>query len=59
MISPTLTFKAQSLYGAYAPDSGVCCFGGCFEEAVNALHDELQARQAKDRSQTGEERENH
>lgn len=40
------TFKAQSLYGAYAPDAGVCFYGSCFEEAVNGLTDELRTRAA-------------
>jgi len=40
------TFKAQSLYGAYAPDAGVCVYGSCFEEAVNGLADELSMRAA-------------
>jgi len=47
MTTPTLTFKAQSLYVAYAPDSGAYSFGGCFEEAVNSLNDELAARGVK------------
>jgi hypothetical protein len=42
MINQTFTFKAQSLYGAYAPDTGVCFYGACFEEAVNGLNDELR-----------------
>lgn len=41
--SPTLTFKIQSLYCAYAPDFDVCSFGGCFEEAVNSLHEQMKA----------------
>ena len=43
MTGPTLTFKAQSLYVAYAPDSGAYSFGGCFEEAVNSLADQLRS----------------
>jgi hypothetical protein len=42
----TFTFKAQSLYGAYAPNVGVCFYGSCFEEAVNGLTDELRIRAA-------------
>ena len=57
MNSLTLTFKAQTLYVAYAPDSGAYSFGGCFEEAVNSLHEELAAR-AEAVIQTGEERKN-
>ena len=43
MTSPTLTFKIQSLYCAYAPDFDVCSFGGCFEEALNSLHEQMKA----------------
>ena len=42
MITQPFTFKAQTLYGAYAPESGVCFYGACFEEAVNGLADELR-----------------
>ena len=45
-MNQTFTFKAQSLYGAYAPDAGVCFYGSCFEEAVNGLTDELRTRAA-------------
>jgi len=45
-MNQTFTFKAQSLYGAYAPDAGVCFYGSCFEEAVNGLNDELRIRAA-------------
>ena len=43
MASPTLTFKIQSLYCAYALDFDVCSFGGCFEEALNSLHEQTKA----------------
>lgn len=43
MTSPTLTFKIQSLYCAYAPQSGLFSFGDCFEEAVNSLNEQLEA----------------
>lgn len=55
MTSPTFTFKIQSLYCAYALNFDVCSFGGCFEEALNTLHDELRAQQINQRSKTGEE----
>ena len=45
-MNQTLTFKAQSLYGAYAPEADVCVYGACFEEAVNGLTDELRIRAA-------------
>jgi hypothetical protein len=38
------TYKTCGLYVSYAPDSGAYSFGGCFEEAVNGLQDELRAR---------------
>ena len=56
MIISTRTFKIQGLYCAYAPERGVFSYGGCFEEAVNSLHDELQARHGKERSRNGQER---
>ena len=55
MINQPITFKAQSLYGAYAPNSGVCFYGACFEEAVNGLADELRNRAAaRVQTETGE-----
>jgi hypothetical protein len=43
-MNQTFTFKAQSLYGAYAPAADLCFYGSCFEEAVNGLNDELRTR---------------
>lgn len=51
----TLTTKLESFYVAYAPDSGAYFYGGCFEEAVNGLAAELQARTVQ-AERTGEER---
>ena len=42
MITQPFTFKAQTLYGAYAPESFLCVYGACFGEAVNGLTDELR-----------------
>jgi hypothetical protein len=42
MSTPTLTFKAQSLYVAYAPDFDVSAYGGCQDEALNNLTDEIR-----------------
>ena len=42
MTSPTLTFKIQSLYCAYALDFDVCSFGGCLEGALNSLHEQTK-----------------
>ena len=54
MNSPTLTFKAQTLYVAYAPEFDLSAYGGCRDEALNNLSDELRQHQAGDA--TGEER---
>jgi hypothetical protein len=56
MINQLLTFKVQGLYGAYAPDVGVCFYGACFEEAVNGLNDELRTRAATVAKGKGNER---
>ena len=40
--NPTITFKVQNLYVAYAPGADLCCYGGCFEEAANGLADQLR-----------------
>lgn len=50
-----IAYKDTSFYVAYAPDSGVYSFGGCFEEAVNGLQDELMVLAGKKRL-TGEGR---
>jgi hypothetical protein len=52
MIPLKLTFKAQSLYVAYAPQFDVSAYGGCQDEALNNLTEQI--RQAGDG--TGEER---
>jgi len=49
----TVTMKVGNLYVAYAPDSGHCYYGGCFEEAVNGLTDELQKLLVKAGQGTG------
>jgi hypothetical protein len=43
-LTPSLTFKIQSIYCAYALDFDVYSFGGCFEEALNSLHEQMRAR---------------
>jgi hypothetical protein len=52
--TPTLTFKARGFYVAYAPQSGIVSYGGCFEEAANGLTDQLRSSESE--KQTGEER---
>ena len=44
----TITAKVQTLYVAYAPDEDVCCYGACFEEAVNGLTQQLHDRATGD-----------
>jgi len=55
MTAQTLTFKAQSLYVAYAPDFDVSAYGGCRDEALNNLADVISQRQVAGEA-TGEER---
>jgi hypothetical protein len=55
----TLIFKAQSLYVACAPHAGLCSFGGCFEEAVNGLQDELRNLPRRQAKAKRDERESH
>ena len=51
----TLTLKITSLYVAYAPDFDMSAYGGCRDEALNNLADEIRQNKALD-SLTGEER---
>ncbi len=55
MNSTPLTFKAQTLYVAYAPEFELAAYGGCRDEALNNLSDELR-RQHRAGERTGEER---
>ena len=54
----TQTFKSQSLYIAFVPQTGAWAAGGCFEEAVNSLTDLLHAGAEKAEQGTGDERNN-
>jgi len=54
--NPTMTFKVQSIYVAHAPQADLCCYGGCFEEAVNGLTDQLRNLPLKAGQGTGPER---
>jgi hypothetical protein len=38
----TFTLKVTTLYVAYAPDFNVAAYGGCQDEALNNLTDELR-----------------
>ena len=40
-----ITFKITSLYFAYAPEFDVSAYGGCRDEALNNLSDELRLQQ--------------
>jgi hypothetical protein len=42
----TQTFKFQSLYIAFVPQTGVWAAGGCLDEAVNGLSEQLRASAA-------------
>ena len=48
----TLTIKITSLYVAYAPEFDVSAYGGCQDEALNNLTDEIRQRQ-----ETGDKKE--
>ena len=52
----TQTFKSQSLYIAFVPQTGAWAAGGCFEEAVNGLTDLLRGGADKPEQRTGDER---
>jgi hypothetical protein len=51
----TFTLKITTLYVAYAPDFEVSAYGGCRDEALNNLTDELHQREQTGEA-TGEER---
>ena len=51
----TITLKQQSLYFAYAPEFDVSAYGGCQDEALNNLTDEIRQRE---QLRTGDEKNN-
>jgi hypothetical protein len=53
----TLTLKQDTLYVAYAPDFDVAAYGGCQDEALNNLTDELREHGAG--KSTGHEENSH
>jgi len=55
MIHTTFTLKQETLYVAYAPDFNVSAYGGCLDEALNNLSDELRLHDKAGES-TGEEK---
>jgi hypothetical protein len=44
----TFTLKITTLYVAYAPDFDLAAYGGCQDEALNNLADELRERRAEE-----------
>jgi hypothetical protein len=54
----TLTLKQETLYVAYAPEFDVSAYGGCRDEALNNLSDEVR-QQHKAGESTGDERNGH
>ena len=53
----TFTLKVTTLYVAYAPDFNVAAYGGCQDEALNNLTDELRGHGAEEA--TGREENSH
>jgi hypothetical protein len=53
MIHTTFAIKQDTLYVAYAPEFDVSAYGGCRDEALNNLSDEL--RQHRPGESTGDE----
>jgi hypothetical protein len=41
-IQSALTFKVQGIYVAFAPHFNVSAYGGCQDEALNNLTDEIR-----------------
>ena len=46
MTTTTFTRKITSIYVAYAPEFNVSAYGGCRDEALNNLADEIRDHQA-------------
>jgi hypothetical protein len=46
MIPDTVAIKQETLYFAYAPEFDVSAYGGCRDEALNNLSDELRQQRA-------------
>jgi hypothetical protein len=58
MIHTTFTLKQETLYVAYAPEFDVSAYGGCRDEALNNLSDELHQQHNAGQS-TGDEMNSH
>jgi hypothetical protein len=57
MIRTTFTLKQETLYVAYAPEFDVSAYGGCRDEALNNLSDELRLHGTAE--STGNEKNSH
>ena len=55
----TLTLKIGTLYAAFSPELGVLSFGGCRDEALNNLTDEIRLHFKNAQGATGDERKSH
>ena len=55
----TLTLKLDTLYAACSPELGVLSFGGCRDEALNNLTDEIRLRHKETESTTGDGKQSH
>jgi hypothetical protein len=53
MIHTTFTLKQDTLYFAYAPEFDLFAYGGCRDEALNNLSEEV--RQSQSGESTGDE----
>ena len=53
--NPILTRRISTIYVAYAPEFAVHAYGGCQDEALNNLSDELREHK-RTADPTGEER---
>ena len=47
ILMTTLTLKLDTLYAAYAPEFDVSAYGGCRDEALNNLADEIAERRSR------------
>jgi len=53
MQTATLTIKTSTFYAACSPELGVVCYGGCRDEAINNLADELQTLKRAETNKSG------
>jgi hypothetical protein len=58
MIHTTFTLKQETLYVAYAPEFDLSAYGGCRDEALNNLSDELRIQHEAGEF-TGDEKNSH